>query len=59
MRYKEQTLTKLEALNNFLYSIIKGLDTQTLSAPQVAGLLEESRKRVDVIIAAVEIESNP
>lgn len=59
MRYKEQTLTKLEALNNFLYSIIKGLDTQTLTAQQVAGLIEESRKRVNVIIAAVEIESNP
>lgn len=59
MRYKEQTLTKLEALNNFLYSIIKGLDTHTLSAQQVAALIEESRKKVNVIIAAVEIESNP
>jgi hypothetical protein len=43
MRYKEQTLTKLEALNNFLYSIIKGLDTQSLTAPQVAALIEDAR----------------
>jgi|688.fasta_scaffold648386_1 hypothetical protein len=59
MRYKEQTLTKLEALNNFLYSIIKGLDTQSLTAPQVAALIEDARARVNTITAAVELESNP
>lgn len=56
MRYKEQTLTKLEALDNYLYSIIKGLDTQSLTAQQVVQLIEESRKKVSNIISAIELE---
>jgi hypothetical protein len=56
MRYKEQTLTKLEALDSYLYSIIKGLDTHTLTAEQVVQLLEESRKKVSNIVAAIELE---
>jgi hypothetical protein len=56
MRYKEQTLTKLEALDNFLYSIIKGLDTRTLTAEQVAQLLNDSRNKLSHIVAAIELE---
>jgi hypothetical protein len=56
MRYKEQTITKLDALDNHLYSIIKGLDMHTLTAVQVVQLLEDSRKKVAIIISAIELE---
>ncbi len=49
MRYKVQTQTKLEAVNNQLLSIIKGLDTHTLSAEQVATEIQHVRSKVENI----------
>ena len=56
MRYKLQTQTKLEAVNNQLLSIIKGLDTHTLSAPQVAQEIQNVRNKVENIISLIELE---
>jgi hypothetical protein len=56
MRYKAQTQTKLEAVNNQLLSIVKGLDTHTLSATQVAAEIQQVRSKVDSIISLIELE---
>lgn len=56
MRYKLQTQTKLEAVNNQLLSIVKGLDTHTLSAPQVAQEIQNVRAKVENIISLIELE---
>ena len=56
MRYKAQTQTKLDAVNNQLLSIIKGLDTHTLSATQVAAEIQQVRSKVDNIISLIELE---
>jgi len=56
MRYKLQTQTKLEAINNQLLSIVKGLDTHTLSAPQVAQEIQNVRAKVENIISLIELE---
>lgn len=56
MRYKVQTQTKLEAVNNQLLSIVKGLDTHTLSATQVAAEIQQVRSKVDNIISLIELE---
>jgi hypothetical protein len=56
MRYKAQTQTKLEAVNNQLLSIVKGLDTHTLSATQVAAEIQQVRSKVDNIISLIELE---
>ena len=46
MRYKQQTQTKLDAINNQLLTIVKGLDTHTLSA------------EVDGVNSLIELEPN-
>jgi len=56
MRYKTQTQTKLEAVNNQLLSIVKGLDTHTLSATQVAAEIQQIRSKVENIISLIELE---
>jgi hypothetical protein len=56
MRYKAQTQTKLEAVNNQLLSIVKGLDTHTLSATQVAAEIQQIRSKVENIISLIELE---
>lgn len=56
MRYKAQTQTKLEAVNNQLLSIVKGLDTHTLSATQVAAEIQQVRSKIDNIISLIELE---
>jgi hypothetical protein len=56
MRYKTQTQTKLEAVNNQLLSIVKGLDTHTLSATQVAAEIQQVRSKVENIISLIELE---
>jgi len=56
MRYKAQTQTKLEAVNNQLLSIVKGLDTHTLSATQVAAEIQQVRNKVENIISLIELE---
>lgn len=56
MRYKAQTQTKLEAVNNQLLSIVKGLDTHTLSAEQVTVEIQQVRQRVENIISLIELE---
>jgi hypothetical protein len=56
MRYKAQTQTKLEAVNNQLLSIVKGLDTHTLSATQVAAEIQQVRSKVENIISLIELE---
>ena len=56
MRYKAQTQTKLEAVNNQLLSIVKGLDTHTLSANQVAAEIQQVRQKVENIISLIELE---
>ena len=56
MRYKAQTQTKLDAVNNQLLSIVKGLDTHTLSATQVAAETQQVRSKVDNIISLIELE---
>jgi hypothetical protein len=56
MRYKVQTQTKLEAVNNQLLSIIKGLDTHTLSAEQVATEIHHVRSKVENINSLIELE---
>ena len=56
MRYKAQTQTKLDAVNNQLLSIVKGLDTHTLSATQVAAEIQQVRSKVDNIISLIELE---
>ena len=56
MRYKAQTQTKLEAVNNQLLSIVKGLDTHTLSADQVVAEIQQVRQKVENIISLIELE---
>lgn len=56
MRYKAQTQTKLEAVNNQLLSIVKGLDTHTLSAEQVTVEIQQVRQKVENIISLIELE---
>jgi len=56
MRYKVQTQSKLEAVNNHLLSIVKGLDTHTLSAQQVADEIQTVRQKVENIISLIELE---
>jgi hypothetical protein len=56
MRYKAQTQTKLEAVNNQLLSIVKGLDTHTLSANQVSAEIQQVRQKVENIISLIELE---
>lgn len=56
MRYKVQTQTKLEAVNNQLLSIVKGLDTHTLSADQVAAEIQQVRSKVENINSLIELE---
>jgi exonuclease VII small subunit len=56
MRYKAQTQTKLEAVNNQLLSIVKGLDTRTLSAEQVTVEIQQVRQKVENIISLIELE---
>lgn len=56
MRYKAQTQTKLEAVNNHLLTIVKGLDTHTLSAQQVAQEIQNVRSKVENIISLIELE---
>ena len=56
MRYKAQTQTKLEAVNNQLLSIVKGLDTHTLSADQVVAEIQHVRQKVENIISLIELE---
>jgi hypothetical protein len=56
MRYKAQTQTKLEAVNNRLLTIVKGLDTHTLSADQVAAEIQQVRQKVENIISLIELE---
>lgn len=56
MRYKAQTQTKLEAVNNQLLSIVKGLDTHTLSAQQVTDEIQQVRSKVESIISLIELE---
>ena len=56
MRYKVQTQTKLEAVNNQLLSIVKGLDTHTLSADQVVAEIQQVRSKVENINSLIELE---
>jgi exonuclease VII small subunit len=56
MRYKAQTQTKLEAVNNHLLTIVKGLDTHTMSANQVAAEIQQVRQKVENIISLIELE---
>lgn len=56
MRYKQQTQTKLDAINNLLLTIVKGLDTHTLSADGVIELVQQVRKRVEDVHSLVELE---
>jgi hypothetical protein len=56
MRYKVQTQTKLEAVNNQLLSIVKGLDTHTLSADQVVAEIQQVRNKVENINSLIELE---
>ena len=56
MRYKVQTQTKLEAVNNQLLSIVKGLDTHTLSADQVVAEIQQVRNKVENIKSLIELE---
>jgi len=56
MRYKVQTQTKLEAVNNQLLSIVKGLDTHSLSAEQVTNEIQNVRQKVENIISLIELE---
>jgi hypothetical protein len=56
MRYKQQTQTKLEAINNQLLTIVKGLDTRTLSAEGVVEIIQQVRAKVEGVISMVELE---
>lgn len=56
MRYKTQVQTKLEGINNQLLSIIKGLDTQTLTAQNVITIISDVRTKVEALSNLVELE---
>jgi hypothetical protein len=58
MRYKQQTQTKLEAINNQLLIIVKGLDTRTLSAEGVVEIIQQVRAKVEGVISMIELEPN-
>jgi len=58
MRYKQQTQTKLEAINNQLLTIVKGLDTRTLSADGVIDVIQQVRAKVEGVISMIELEPN-
>jgi hypothetical protein len=56
MRYKQQTQTKLDAINNQLLTIVKGLDTRTLSADGVIEIIQQVRKKVEDVNSLIELE---
>ena len=58
MRYKAQTQTKLDAINNQLLTIVKGLDTHTLSADGVIEIIQQVRAKVDGVNSLIELEPN-
>jgi hypothetical protein len=58
MRYKQQTQTKLEAIDNQLLTIVKGLDTHTLSADGVIEVIRHVRAKIEGVISMIELEPN-
>jgi hypothetical protein len=58
MRYKQQTQTKLDAINNQLLTIVKGLDTRTLSADGVIEIIHQVRAKIEGLNSLIELEPN-
>lgn len=58
MRYKEQTMSKLEAQAMKLKSLQRAIEMSNISGPQAIQLLEQVIKDINIVVDRIALEHN-
>lgn len=58
MRYKEHTISKVDAQAMKLESLVRGIESGIMSAPEVVSFLKGVTKELKLVVERLELEPN-
>ena len=58
MRYKEHTITKIEAQSTKLKTIIRAIEMNSISGPEAIAALTNVTKELDAVTKRLQLEPN-